>query len=142
MSDPSAFCDSCGQLVGPTAYRVKFYILPSRLRRKRHKDKAREALYCATCYDNWQRVPYFVDGIECPLSKVQKAEPREMLCPICIKPLPEILPGLYGLIVSECSIDDSSIETWPLATFCGECVENHEIEFLRLSLDRDKLESD
>lgn len=122
-------CVSCGITLGEAFHQLDFYLLPTRLLRVRHKRKKQRIHYCSTCYDGRDRLSYFVNATLCPLEKVQRLTPAEMLCPICIKPLDEILPGLHGLIVVGFWVGGTCIESWPVATFCGECVEKHDIRF-------------
>ena len=121
-------CASCGSVLGAAFHQLDFYLLPTKLLRARHKKKSQCIYYCSTCYDGRDRLSYLVDGNQCPLGKVQRLKPAEMLCPICIKSLDEIMPGLYGLIVAGFWVGGSCIESWPVATFCGECVESHDIQ--------------
>ena len=55
-------CNTCG-VKGDVFYTVQFYILPSKLVRKRHKDRAQTAIYCRRCYERAEHLPYLVDGL-------------------------------------------------------------------------------
>ena len=54
-------CDACGTLCD-SFMAVMFYILPAKLKRKRHKEREHSVIYCFDCYDKAETLPFLVDG--------------------------------------------------------------------------------
>jgi len=124
-------CGSCGRSCGKPArgfYVVQFYILPAKLVRKRHKARKQTVILCRDCYEDSATLSYLLDGQQVSVPKVPRVEDSDQRCTICSTPVEDFLPGLYGLIASTFMIDDSFIENFPLAIFCGRCVEAHTID--------------
>jgi len=119
-------CMSCGAKTD-NFYFVEYYILPSKLVRKRHRDKNRFALYCCSCYKAHDQLHIEVDGKPLTINKSNAPDLNNMRCFICGS---EMLHGdLYGLITMFLLMGGSGIENKPLAFLCDECVEEHIIEF-------------
>ena len=122
-------CNSCGAK-GDKFYEVRFYILPSRLIRKRHKDRSQTAIYCRACYEKNPYLPYLIDGEPASVPTTPRVDPQHANCPVCDRRIGDALTadgGLYGLITSSLLMELSIIENWVLVTFCEPCVESHKI---------------
>lgn len=134
-------CNSCG-VRGIVFYTVEFYILPSRLVRKRHKEREQTAVYCQPCYEKHSELPFFVDDDRRVISRFPSEEPQERPCPVCGKPFDAIFaepggePRLYGVVSVTLWMELSPEEGQCLATICGECVEAHKISLVA-KLNRD-----
>ena len=130
-------CNTCGAR-GKVFYNVSFYILPARLKRKRHKEREHAAIYCSTCYDGIDAVPFLVDGERFTAAKsgilktaVTKLEPTPLpvpQCSLCGNPLDH--GTLYGVITSVLWMHESLIEESLLAVFCGPCIESRRIRLV------------
>jgi hypothetical protein len=116
---------------------VEFYILPSKLVRKRHKDRKQVAIYCRECYERTESLPYLVNGHHQVISKNSgPKELEDLRCAIC--GIPHKPRTLYGLITSTLWMDSSMVESQFLAIFCDECVESREISLVARLTDFDK----
>ena len=118
-------CMSCGTKTDKF-YFVEYYILPSKLVRKRHRDKNRFALYCCSCYEAHDQLHIEVDGKPLTVNKSNAPDLNNLRCFICGS---EMLHGsLYGQITMLLLMGGSGIESKPLAFMCSDCVENRTIE--------------
>ena len=121
-----AKCQTCGNNT-PSFYNIQFYFLPSKLRRKRHRDRERQVFYCRECFEKTPTLSVAVGGQ--PFSPVKN--PRDLekttLCLRCgegaVKP-----DQLYGLLACTLLVRGSAIESRPLAAVCAACGEGHPLE--------------
>ena len=118
-------CVVCGE-AGNSFYIVQYYILPSRLVRKRHRDKRRMVFYCSPCYDKDETFEFEVDGKSYSVPRKPQVDPMDRTCIVCdsrdIRP-----PGLYGTVSSTLQIGGSFFEDYVLAFLCSKCVEEYEV---------------
>ncbi len=118
-------CKSCGTHTDKF-YFLDYYILPSRLVRKRHRDKNRCAVYCCSCYETNEELDIEIDGKPLTVNKSKTPDLNNLRCFICGS---EILnSSLYGQITMLLLMSGSGIESKPLAFLCSNCVENCTIE--------------
>ncbi len=118
-------CKSCG-IQTDKFYFIDYYILPSRLVRKRHRDKHRCAVYCCTCYEAHEELDIEIDGKPRTISKSRKIDLNALQCFMCGS---EMQHGeLYGALTMLYMMSGSGIENKPLACFCAKCTEECTIE--------------
>ena len=130
-------CNTCGAR-GEVFYNVSFYILPAKLKRKRHKEREQMAIYCPKCYDGVDALPFLVGGQRFTAAKagifrtaVTPLEPGPLPglhCSLCGNPLDH--GTLYGLITSVLWMHESQIEESLLAVFCGTCIETRRVSLV------------
>jgi hypothetical protein len=118
-------CDTCHATC--SRFRaVQFSILPARLKRKRHKERERTAVYCLNCYDSSESLPVTVDG---QLLRILKSaandEEFDMRCLLCA--IPYRHGELYGQIISTKWHGSSPEESHHLGIICENCLETHKI---------------
>ena len=118
-------CMSCG-IKTDKFYFVNYYILPSRLVRKRHRDKNRYAVYCCSCYEAHEKLDIEIDGKPVVVNKANIIDPNALRCFTCGSEMHH--EALYGLLTILLLMRGSGIESKPLAVFCSECTEEHTIE--------------
>jgi hypothetical protein len=119
-------CKSCGAQTDKF-YFVHYYILPSRLVRKRHRDKNKCAVYCCSCYEAHEELDIEIDGKPLTVNKSNVPDLNNLRCFICGS---EMLHGdLYGVITMFLLMGGSGVESKPLAFLCYECAENYTVEF-------------
>lgn len=124
-------CALCGQK-GVVFYTLHYYILPTRLVRKRHRDKERLALCCRDCFEADDVLRIEVGGVGVAVSKECKKtrfKPKECTCMVCGEL--RDLGGLYGVVTTTLFMDGSMIESAPLARLCSDCAEQKEVHLLR-----------
>jgi hypothetical protein len=118
-------CMSCGAKTDKF-YFVEYYVLPSRLVRKRHRDKNRWTVYCCSCYEAHEELDIEIDGNPVVVNKTNIIDPNALRCFMCGS---EIHHGaIYGVLTTLLLMRGSGIENRPLAFFCSECTEEHTIE--------------
>lgn len=123
-------CNNCGEQVD-SFYTVEFYFMPSRLVRKRHKERVQNAIYCRDCYECHTELPFLVDGEAIALPIGKAIVPSELRCRICRSDCnSSIHPELHGIIASTFWAGVNPMESLPLAVFCAECVESQRISLL------------
>ena len=130
-------CNTCGAR-GTVFYAVMFYILPARLKRKRHKERQQLAIYCQSCYETAQEIPYLVDGNRYVASTAGLREnhavgepgepPPALECGLCGSPFSHWC--LYGILSSTLFKNDSIVEEKMLTLFCETCIESHRISLI------------
>ena len=130
-------CNTCGAR-GKVFYDVSFYILPARLKRKRHKEREHMVIYCSECYDGVDALPFVVDGQRLTAAKdgifktavtaLEPGPPQAPQCSLCGNPLGH--GTLYGVITSVLWMHESQIEERVLAVFCGTCIESRRISLV------------
>jgi hypothetical protein len=124
-------CDSCGKR-GVIFYAIEYYILPSKLVKKRHRDKSQASICCRDCFEADTTLPVQIDGVSVAIPKERghfPKTPADSKCVACGDT--RNLDGLYGLITKTLFMDGSIIESAPLARFCSSCVERKEVVLLR-----------
>lgn len=128
-------CTGCGRYIFALQgrYEIDFGFFPRRRVRKRHKVKHHKARYCRHCYERREPLMYFIDGKphfadRCPS---EAPDPNTMACPLCGKRLYDILVGggLYALAAIGVFLGELPVHGLPIATFCGECALEHDINF-------------
>jgi len=123
-------CDSHGS----TCYTVQFYILPSKLVRKRHRDRKQTAIYCSDCYEMDGDLPILLNGQRVGLRKNGIGdtfdESHPFICLNCRRSFLAI-SNLYGSVTSSLWMSGSCIENFLLAVICSECLENTTITLLK-----------
>lgn len=119
-------CNSCGAR-GNAFYAVEFYILPTRLRRKRHRDRHQTALFCRDCYEQDQELPILIDGQTVFVSKTPSQRAEDVCCMTCGCALIDNHGRLYSMVTSSLIIDSSCIEWFVLLVMCHQCVETHRV---------------
>ena len=119
-----AGCKCCGAK-GDVFYWLEYSIFPTRLVRKRHRDKEIAAIYCRSCYEKDSEFHLEVGGNTYSAPKVSCITPQEQLCIVCGGRPKE----LYGVVSSLLLMAGSGIENIPLAFLCSDCVEQHEVHF-------------
>jgi hypothetical protein len=119
-------CRACGK-ERDVFYHVHFYLLPHRLRRKRHRDQGRHAFYCRECYEDNAELTVSFSGTIVGLSK---ARPQAQVLKGCAKCGTAFKPpiGLHGLLVADLWMGGSCVESSPLAMFCSKCVDACRLE--------------
>lgn len=124
-------CNTCGAR-GEVFYYVSFYILPMKLLRKRHRERAQNAIYCRSCYETHSELPILIDGESASIPMTPRIEPQQMGCTVCGRRLVDTYEHreLYGLITSSLWMYRSIVESQCLAIFCGQCVESHRISLV------------
>ena len=120
-------CLACGAK-GDIFYWVEYYILPSRLVRKRHRDKNQAAIYCRPCYEKDPMLEVEIDGVPYSISKKPVKDFQELNCIVCDGKVITI-SNLYGIIASLLVMEGSGIESCPLAYLCEDCLEQHKVFF-------------
>ena len=130
-------CNTCNTR-GGVFYAVQFYVLPARLVRKRHKERQQLAVYCRSCYETSQALPFLVDGRRFTVSKAGLGQVLAigdesgllpaLECTFCGSPFGHRC--LYGLLSSTLWMHGSMIEANLLAHFCETCVESHRISLV------------
>jgi hypothetical protein len=118
-------CDSCGKR-GDDYYVIAFYILPTRLVRKRHRLRGKRAWFCRECYEADPDLPVLADGARVTVAK-SPVRPDKSPCLFCRSKTPQDINGLYGVVTSLLRMGDSIIECLPLAFVCSDCVETHQV---------------
>ena len=93
-----AGCSFCGTK-GDTFYWLEYYILPTRLVRKRHRAKEIGAIYCRTCYEKDDRFHFEVDGKTYSTPKAPAKTSPQNLCVVCYNQV-RSPKALYGVISS------------------------------------------
>jgi hypothetical protein len=122
-------CDACGALCD-SFMAVMFYILPAKLKRKRHKQREHLAIYCLDCYDKAETLPLSVDGKQFDVVKAPLQEREvDLRCSICAMPFSH--RQIYGLVVVGKWVGSDPGEHDLLAQFCGSCVESRKISLVR-----------
>ena len=61
-------CDCCHARL-PSFHAVDYYLLPSKLMQKRHRDQKQMDIYCFSCFDKDEKLPILIDGQRILLSK-------------------------------------------------------------------------
>jgi hypothetical protein len=121
-------CDCCGAR-GDAYYEVRYYVLPTRLVRKRHRDLARTATYYRACFEHAPDFPVLVGG---RLVLAPKALPQDLTgwpCLACGTPLRTTgeLCGVLSYLLIERGV---CIEDGPLGFLLRECVERYPVTLL------------
>jgi hypothetical protein len=111
---------------------VQFYVLPAKLKRKRHKDREQNAIYCRNCYEQHSELPYLIDGEHSSAPVVPREATDQMTCRICGLPsaTSRERDELYALLTSSLWMDLSIVASYSIAFFCAQCVESHKISLL------------
>ncbi len=120
-------CYRCGKK-GVIFYAIEYYILPTRLVRKRHRDKGHTSICCRDCFEADTALSVQIDGISVAIPKEGRHSPQtpaDSKCVACGDT--RSLDGLYGVITKTLFMDGSMIENAPLAWFCSNCVEQKEV---------------
>lgn len=120
-------CCSCGQRTD-RFYSLEYYILPSRLVRKRHRDKGRIAIYCQRCFEYQEHIAVRIgnDSVSMPSGyRIPSPVPADLKCMACHQTMPR--EGLYGVLAVTLHMSGSMIENRPLAKMCSVCAESKDI---------------
>ena len=118
-------CSYCGRTTD-NFYYIEYYILPSRLVRKRHRDKGRCELICPPCYESIDEMIISLNGVPLKIPKSGIRDMNNLYCAMCGDKLED--GDLYGLIALMHMNWCSCIQSDPLAVFCPNCVEKYTIE--------------
>ena len=118
-------CKLCGKKL-EKFYFMQYYILPSRLVRKRHREKERCAVYCCSCYESSEELDFEINGSAAVVNKDIKIDLNIMRCFCCEKII--VYGTLHGLLTMFLMMHGSGIESRILAVFCDECSETSLIE--------------
>jgi hypothetical protein len=122
-------CDACGTLCD-SFMAVMFYILPAKLKRKRHKEREHSVIYCFDCYGKAATLPLLVDGKQFDVVKVPVEEREvDLRCSICAMPFSH--RKIYGIVTAGKWIGSDPEEHHLLASFCESCVESRKISLVR-----------
>jgi hypothetical protein len=123
-----AKCRTCAK-IAPSFYHVQFYFLPSKLVRKRHRDRKREAFFCRECFEKTPTLPVHLGGRRLSVTKRPPVQEGTCLCLGCGEGA--VLPDwLYGLMACTLLVRSSAIESGPLASLCAECGEANALEII------------
>lgn len=123
-----AKCRTCAT-ISPSFYHVQFYFLPSKLVRKRHRDRQRQAFFCRECFEKTPTLPVEVGGRRFSVLKRPPAQEETCSCLGCGEGAVE--PGrLYGLLACTLLVRSSAIESGPLASICEACGEANALELV------------
>ena len=129
LSPEGLACDSCGT-AGAVFYKVEFYILPTRLVRKRHKDRGRTGIYCRPCHEREPDLAVELNGNTVTVPKApRRGKDALPPCLACGKAV--TLPGLYALLTSVLVMSGSFVENFVLAALCADCAETRKIDLPR-----------
>ena len=120
-------CACCGKPATDGVCRLDYYILPTKLVRKRHKERKRTANYCVDCYKAADRIPVRIGEGLVHLPKMGSRDLQAHECPGCGDKLPHD-GSLYGCVVLSVDEDGRSSYNAPLAMLCSDCAENCEVE--------------
>lgn len=121
-------CVKCGAKTD-VFYWVEYYILPSKLVRKRHRDKGQAAIYCRPCHEKEPDLHFDIGGVPYSATKTPREYDTPQPCIVC--GVDTNAPSeLYGVIASLLLIQGSAIENYPLAYLCKTCLEKHEVRFI------------
>jgi len=118
-------CCSCGTKTD-RFYFVEYYILPSRLVRKRHRDRNRFEVYCCSCYEERDKLDIEINSVPTTVDKNSKVDPDSTRCFVCGSHVDHT--KLHGLLTVLLLMAGAAIESRPLAFLCDKCVEEHVIE--------------
>ena len=120
-------CLKCGAK-GDVFYWVEYYILPSKLVRKRHRDKNYAVVYCRPCYEKEPDLHLEIGGVPYSASKTPRQYDTPQPCIVC--GVDTNAPSeLYGVVASSLLIQGSAIENYPLAYLCKACLEKTDVRF-------------
>jgi hypothetical protein len=122
-------CDACGTL-RDSFMAVMFYILPAKLKRKRHKEREHSAIYCLDCYGRTETLPLLVNGKQLDVVKVPVEEREaDLRCSFCAMPFSH--RTIYALVTAGKWIGSDPGKHDLLALFCESCVESRKISLAR-----------
>ena len=116
-------CNNCGRKLR-AFYAMEFYVLPARMRRKRHREREQTAIFCGECVDSADTFRVRIDDRELNFSPATPADSPGP-CDGCGGPIQH--RQLYGLVSLSHFIEGSCMDFSPLATFCCRCVEEYKI---------------
>ena len=119
-------CSLCGAK-GSVFYWIEYYILPSRLVRKRHRDKARCAIFCRACYEKTSEFVFAVNGTQLSVSKKGSKNFGDAQCVVCAHRMMDTAGSLYGVVASVLLTDAALSESRPIAYLCAECLEERDV---------------
>lgn len=119
-------CMYCGTKTD-NFYFIECYMLPRKLARKLHREKERQILICKSCYEANSLLVISIDDKPFVVSKTGYSNMNTLKCIICHVEIKQ--DQIYGVISLLHMMGGSGIESKPLAFVCGDCVENHAIEF-------------
>jgi hypothetical protein len=121
-----ANCRACGAST-TSIYRIQFYFLPSRVVRKRHRDRERQAFFCRECFEKTPELPVEVGGRRFHVPKSPRVLEKTRSCLRCGEEA--VKEGrLYGLLACTLLVRGSAIESLPLASLCAACGEGNALE--------------
>ena len=120
-------CNSCGDR-SDDFWSVSFYPLPSRLVRKRHRDRKQTAIYCRKCYDARPNLMVKIND-QRRYFDTNPGQPTPICC-LCNSEL-DLGESLYALLYATHWMDECSIDSHLLANFCGNCFESNRISLAR-----------
>lgn len=100
---------------------IEYYILPSKLVRKRHREKEQCILLCPYCFDNNDLLAVSGTGKSVVISKTEYHDMNNIECNICDVDMD--LSQIHGIVSLLHMIGGSGIESRPLAFFCSDCLE-------------------
>ena len=108
------------------------YVLPSRLRRARHRHLNQTVYICSDCWEkpDASHLAISVDGSVLKISKTGQQMSEIFNCQICARPSShrELYALIsYTFIIGYTIIDSSIIESEVLALLCVECIESRKI---------------
>lgn len=121
-------CVSCGKKTD-VFYWIEYYLLPTKLVRKRHREKERAALYCRRCYESDPNLHFEIDGKHYSVPQTSSNDFKNIYCIVCNNETKDSRQ-LHGVVTSLLMMGGSGIENYPLAFLCSKCVEDHELNFL------------
>lgn len=124
-------CNNCGAR-GDVFYAVQFYFLPSRLIRKRHRDRQHSAIYCRECYESHPTLPLQIDDTPSSVPTSPAAPSADRKCHLCETTVRDnhMNGKLYGSITTTFWVGVNMTECRLLAFVCGDCVESHKISLM------------
>lgn len=122
-------CHCCQNRVH-SCYVVDYRILPTRLVRKRHRDREHKLVICESCYETADVFPVLLDGKSHRLQTIGAIMGHDSVsCRQCsLRAFPT--EGRYGVISSSLWSMGRCIKSIPLAFFCSECVDNKLVTLL------------
>jgi hypothetical protein len=122
-------CACCGAR-RDTYYEVRYYVLPARLVRKRHRDLSRTAIYCRMCFEHAPELAILLGGRRMPVPKGVRKDPTGLPCLACGTPF-GTTTELYGVLTYLLIERGACIKDGPLGFLVRECVETCPVTLLQ-----------
>jgi len=119
-------CSSCGNR-GGIFWKVEYYILPSRLVRKRHRAKHTLKIFCRPCYESSPEFDFMVGNRKVLAAKKFMTSDTRGLSN-CIACGGKCADGLYGILTATLFMEGSMIENYPMGMLCAQCAEENVVE--------------